>query len=995
MQKNIFFSTAFFPLFITQLCGCFNDLLLKNAFFIMVTYTALEPSSNSGILINFANSLFVLPYIIFGSFVGQLSDKYDKTKIVRLIKVAEVIIVVFAIISFKLNSVYLLLCAIAFMGLHSTFFGPVKFSLLPEHLSKADLVPANAYIEASTFLAILFGTIAGNFYTVYPLAVIITLMSVAIIGYISSTFIPSGSTVKHDVKIDFNLIRSNVNLLKYSYSKKNIFYNILGISWFWAEGSVFMGQLPELCKNVLHATEIVASFCFIVFAIGVSSGCLIYNRIYAARRSVQHNINILLLITLVGIDFYYLCSSEYYSKLTELQNLTQFLAVYSNVRITIDLFIMAALAGAYVLPLYTLLQYFSPPEYRSRIVAANNTYNAIFMLLSLAFVMALYWLNFNAADVILITCISNIPVAITIVRLNYAKGFVKKSVVKRIFRYFLHFFYKVEVVGLENFKNEKGKLIIICNHFSYLEPPIISTYLSENIIFAMYTNIYKSWWMQPILKISKAIPVDPFNPMGIKHLIKLVAERHKMCIFPEGKISTTGGLMKIYNGAALIAAKTGAKILPVVVTGTEKTLFARSTIHKLQLFPKVIIRVFPAISLQDLSEVSDKRVLTKILSDVMHETLTLAKMQDYENNNLKSFFSLVDSNFGSTHVILQDHHKSYRYGSIQRQMKKIQMELIHKVSPSETIALITYNCPKSVIFFLALERLGLKILFINDKLEYTRIKSACKQLNISKIVISEKIIKHKLANLVNLHEDFTILTLENFFKLPRIYDERKIAKFTSNTDFNTNIARIFFILPDKITGFSWTNINFAINMFKSKFVLGYKDKIVHNMPIDNYFGLVYGILLPFISGTRIFMNNYLDKQSLIAEVIYDHLPTLLFTDNDQLELYRNSCQNYDLHSVRYIFVKNLTSQTKQKWHEDFTTTLLRLGCDANSIVITCTDLLTYQENSHGKLLPLFRKIIKNDKEIISGPDLLKSTIDENNNVIDCQNYEISDIENIL
>ena len=329
---------------------------------------------------------------------------------------------------------------------------------------------------------------------------------------------------------------------------------------------------------------------------------------------------------------------------------------------------------------------------------------------------------------------------------------------------------------------------------------------------------------------------------------------------------------------------------------------------------------------------------------------------------------------------------------IQRQIKKIQMQLISKVQPSETIAIITYNSPQAVIFFLATEMLGLKILFINDKLEYTRIKSACKKLNISKIVISEKIIKLKSANLVKLDNDFSLLSLENFFKVPKIYDERKISKFTTNTDFNTNIAKIFFVLPDKITGFSWTNINFAINMFKSKFALGYKDKIVHNMPIDNYFGLVYGILVPFLSGSRIFMNYHSDKQSLIGEVIYEYLPTLLFTDNDQLELYRNTCQNYDLQSIKYIFVKNLTSQTKQKWCENFTTTILRLSCDENDIIISANDLLTYKENSQGALLPLFRKIIKDNKEIISGPNLLNCIIDENNNLINYTNYEVKNLD---
>ncbi len=992
MQKNIFFSPAFFPLFLTQLCGTFNDCVLKNAFIVLVTYAAWDVSSNSGILINVANALFIFPFIILGAFVGQLADKYDKAKIIRLVKISELVIIAIAIISYKLNSPYLLLSCIALMGVHSAFFGPVKFSLLPEHLTKAELVPANAYIEASTFLTIVFGTIVGSMYTIYPLCVMITLAAFAIIGYITSTYIPDGKNRQKDIKIDLNFIRSNIQLLKYSYSKKNVFYNILGISWFWAEGAIFLGQLPELCKNVLHATEFVASFCFVIFAVGISCGSLIYNKLYASKRSVQHNINILLYITLFGFDFYYLCSNSYYSTLTELQNLSEFLKVYNNIRICVDLFIMAAFAGAYVLPLYTLLQYFSPPEYRSRIVAACNIYNAIFILFSLSFVIALYWLEFNAAQIILITCISNIPVAFAIVRLNYPRGFLKKSFFKKIFRYFCNFFYKVEIIGIDNFKKEKGRMVIVCNHLSYLEPAIISTYLSENIIFAIYTGIYEAWWMQPVLKVFKAIPIDPFKSIGIKHLIKLLSEKHKICIFPEGRVSRNGGLMKIYNGAALMAAKTGAKILPIIITGTEKTFFRVSNIYKAQFFPKVTVRIFPAVNLQDFTYDSDKKVLSKILSDIMYDTFTLTKIQEYENTNLKSFFSLVDSNFGSNHIILQDHHKSYRYSNIQRQIKKIQMHLIEKVQPSETIAIITHNSPQAVIFFLATEMLGLKILFVSSSLENERIKSSCLKLNISKIIISDKITKLKLPNLDKLHTDFSLLSLENFFKVSKIYDERKIAKFMLNTDFDTHISRIFFILPDKITGFSWHNINVAINMFKSKFVLSYKDSTIHNMPIDDYFGLVYGILVPFLSGTRILMNDYSANQSLIGGIIYDSQSTLLFTSDAQLAYYSNTCQNYDFYSIKYIFVKNLSKETKGKWQEDFSTTILRLSCDENDIMISANDLLSYKENSQGALLPLFKKIIKDDKEIISGPDLLNCTIDNNSNLVNCTNYTVKNIE---
>lgn len=356
--KNLLHDRRFLPLFLTQLFGCFADSLLKNAFIMLVTYKVTSSLLHSDYLVHLANLVLIVPFIILGSIAGEIADKYEKSFLIKIIKFVEIIIVLFALIGFKTNSITLLLCSIGLMGIHSTMFGPLKFSILPDQLEKSELVRANAYIEASTFIGILIGTMMGGLYNFYPMFVIVVLVATSILGFISSQYILKTPVLTEKLVINYNIIKGITNIIKYSYYKKNIFLSILGISWFWVIGTMFLVQMPSLCKEFLLASETIANAFFILFSLGIAVGSITYSKI-CTNYKISHSIILLTSIAIFGIDLYIAINNNYYSHLEKVQTLKEFLSYGNNLRISFDLFCISALSGSYALPLYANIQQFS------------------------------------------------------------------------------------------------------------------------------------------------------------------------------------------------------------------------------------------------------------------------------------------------------------------------------------------------------------------------------------------------------------------------------------------------------------------------------------------------------------------------------------------------------------------------------------------------------------------------------------------------------------
>lgn len=401
----------FFPLFITQFLGAFNDNIYKNSLVILITYKlADEFHLNAEILITIAAGIFILPFFLFSATAGQLADKFEKALLIRYTKVAEVILVLVACVGFYFHNVYLLMFVLFLLGVQATFFGPLKYSILPDHLKTSDeLIAGNALIEGGTFVAILLGTILGGILIILdtgPLWVCVAILLVAFSGLCTSFWIPAAGPDEPGLPLSFNLFKETWNIVKYSTEKREVFLSIFGISWFWLVGATYLSQFPTYVKDVLGADASVVTLFLTLFSIGIGVGSLLCSKLLKGRIHARYVFFAALGMTLFGLD---LVSASYYGVNTtgNLISLREFLASFSHWRIIFDLLLVSICGGIYIVPLYVIVQQKSDPGHRSRVIASNNILNALFMVIAAVGTSLLLAKHFSISHVFLIVAILN------------------------------------------------------------------------------------------------------------------------------------------------------------------------------------------------------------------------------------------------------------------------------------------------------------------------------------------------------------------------------------------------------------------------------------------------------------------------------------------------------------------------------------------------------------------------------------------------------------
>jgi|CXWL01.1.fsa_nt_gi acyl-[acyl-carrier-protein]-phospholipid O-acyltransferase/long-chain-fatty-acid--[acyl-carrier-protein] ligase len=429
---SFFASRRFLPLFVTQFLGAFNDNLLKNSLVMLITYRlASGQDGDAQLLVTAAAGLFILPFFLFSATAGQIADKIDRAKITRVIKFVEIIIMLAAAIGFYTSSVWFLMTVLFMMGVHSTFFGPIKFALLPQHLKDDELLLGNAYIEAGTFLAILFGTILGGILILHQQGVALVsfaLLLVAVAGYISSRYIPVSPAPEPSLIIKKNIWKETWHIVGFARENKRVFLCIIGISWFWLVGATYLSQFPTYAKDVLHTMPEVVTLFLTVFSVGIGIGSFLCNKLLKGIITSKYVPISMLGMTIFGIDLYF--ASIYNSSLIHpsmlmdcinfdcgKEGIGEFVSSLNNLRILFDLLLIAICAGLYIVPLYAIMQHDSSAQHRARIIAANNVVNAIFMVAAALITLALLSLHFTIPQVFLFMAVANGLVAVYIWRL--------------------------------------------------------------------------------------------------------------------------------------------------------------------------------------------------------------------------------------------------------------------------------------------------------------------------------------------------------------------------------------------------------------------------------------------------------------------------------------------------------------------------------------------------------------------------------------------------
>lgn len=407
---------SFLPLFLTHFFGAFNDNAFKLAMLTLISYFLTQSQAYSEHYQALAGALFIIPFFIFSATAGQLADKFDKAVISRWVKILELFLMAIGGISLYFGNIILMMATLTGMGIHSTFFGPIKYAILPDHLPENQLMGATALIEGSTFFAILLGTTLGTLSiggaqsgTVYAIG--LTLIA-AVFGLAASWFIPSAPPTAKNLTIDWRLFRATNRMIKDVFSNKEVIVAIIAISWFWMVGTIILTKLPDYANYVLRAETTVFAAFLALFSIGIALGSLCINQLLSGKVTLHYVPHTMLLLSIFACDLYW--ATPLYTSDLPLQTFSQFFTKPTHLRVTLDLFFLALSGGMFIVPLYTTLQVKSEGMFRARTIAANNIINAIFMVGGTLLVMLLLYLSLTIPQVFLITGLLNATAAIVL-----------------------------------------------------------------------------------------------------------------------------------------------------------------------------------------------------------------------------------------------------------------------------------------------------------------------------------------------------------------------------------------------------------------------------------------------------------------------------------------------------------------------------------------------------------------------------------------------------
>jgi len=564
------------PFFMTQGLGAFNDNIFKNA---LVALLVFEGSSLAGLntdqLVNFSAMVFILPFFLFSALFGQFADKYEKSIQIRRVKILEVVIMLLATLGFLLDNIVLLIFVLFLLGLQSTIFGPLKYGILPQILRKEELVGGNALIEMGTFVAILAGTIAGpqlaGIEASWPYWVSAACLLVAVAGYLYSRRVPESAAVAPSLEINWNIFTETVRNLKFINQNQTVLNSVLGISWFWFFGAIFLVQIPSYTQNVLGGDKHLMSSLLALFIIGISTGSLLCEKLSGKQVEIGLVPFGAIGLTLFGLDLYFASPTTPTMGITALE----FLSGGNNWRIIFDLLLIGIFGGFYIVPLYALVQSRSAEAHRSRVIAGLNILNALFMVIAAVTAMLVLGpAGMDIPELFLISAILNAVVAIYIFTL------VPEFLMRFLVWILIHSIYRVKVTGMEHIP-EEGPVIVASNHVSFVDPLILGGMIRRPVNFVMYYKIYKIPVLNFIFRTGKAIPIagrseDPeILETAYRRMHGVLETGDVLGIFPEGKISSDGELNEFKPGIDKIIAEKPVPVVPMALCNLWGSMFSR------------------------------------------------------------------------------------------------------------------------------------------------------------------------------------------------------------------------------------------------------------------------------------------------------------------------------------------------------------------------------------------------------------------------------------
>jgi 1-acyl-sn-glycerol-3-phosphate acyltransferase len=576
-QFDLLRERRFGPFFWTQFLGAGNDNVYKNALIIFAAFHAASITTlDANALVNLAGAVFIAPFMLLSASAGQLADKFEKSRLIRWIKLFEIAIMTIGLAGFWRRDLVLLMLALGLMGVHSTLFGPVKYAILPQHLKPEELIGGNGMVEMGTFVAILIGTIAGGLVVAIdpggPVIAGAVAVAVAVAGYLVSRGIPHTPAVAPDLAINWNPFTETWKNLRFAQGNRVVWLSMLGISWFWYYGAIFLAQFPGFAKDVLGGNETVVTALLALFSIGIGAGSLLCERM--SGRKVELGLVPFgsIGLSLFAIDLW-LASRHLHAG--RVAGLDAFLASPAHWRVAADLVLIGLFGGFYIVPLYALIQERSEPAYRSRIIAANNIVNAVFMVASAGVAVGLLQAGLSIPEIFLVTALMNAAVAV------FIYGLVPEFLWRFLAWLLIHTMYRVRKAGLDHIPDD-GPCIVVCNHVSYVDAVVLAACIRRPIRFVMDHRIFRTPVLGWIFRAMRTIPIasakeDPtLKDRAFAEAAAALAAGEIVGIFPEGRLTETGEMNPFRPGVQQMLATTPVPVIPLALSGLWGSFFSRS-----------------------------------------------------------------------------------------------------------------------------------------------------------------------------------------------------------------------------------------------------------------------------------------------------------------------------------------------------------------------------------------------------------------------------------
>ena len=960
MFRTLMTSRRFAPLFWCQFFSAFNDNFVRNMLAMLILFRFGGEDSSTKILI--ASMAFVLPAIPLSALGGEIADSHDKALIARRLKLAEIGVQMIAAAGFVFSSLTLLYVALFGLGCIAALFGPIKYGILPDHLRREELVPANALVEGATFAAIIGGLIVGGFAAAEgrsAASVVAQLTVVALACYAAARFIPPTGVGAPGLKVHWNVVASTARIIGELRADSREWVAALATGWFWTVGIVTLSLVPVIIKSRTGGGIDVEIAINLVFAIGVAVGSLGAAGLSHGRIEIAPAPFLLIVLAALAIDLG-LATNSAVPASREVP-LGAFFTSGLGLRVAIELFLYSAAAGLFVVPLFAAIQAWAGEERRARVVGAVNALSYLMMVAgSLATMLLLQLLRLSEPMALVVLGLANIAAALYLFRRLPANflAFFLRLLFSALFR--------LEVRGIEHLPRAGERGIVAVNHVSFLDAPILLSLMDESPLFAIDHGLPQRRFMRSFLRLTGVIAADPSRPLAARELARRVRAGRPAAIFPQGRVALAGPAMRDYESAALVIERSEAAVTPVRLVGPERSYFSRFDREYVgrRLFPKVTVSILPPRRLGTPAGLHGRArrraagaALCDMMSDLVFETTDIRR-------TLHAAFEAEARKRSLSRVAVEDSLG----GGLTLRMFRIGVGVLARkiadiCAPGEVVGVMLPNANGSAVTFMALQAAGRVPAMLNFTAGPHNLVAACETARVRLVLTSRAFVEKgdlgkaveaisKVARIVWLEDVRASASRADKLRaaltagralIERDPDDPAVVLFTSGTEG-----------APKGVVLSHANLLANVAQIDARFDMRLSDVFFNPLPVFHAFGLSAGMLLGLMTSMKVYLYPTPLHYRQIPELIDSVGATVLIGTDTFLSAYARNADAYGFRTLRYVIAgaEPLKPETRRVYMEKFGLRLLEgYGVTEASPVLAVNTALFNKVGTVGKLLP--------------------------------------------